>query len=120
MAYEDVYFWIFGPLALSWMISCLLFARLSMARIERQIVREGYSRPCEWDMQGMRVVTYAWVLAVPYKWVSRPAFRRLMDPGLVIRYASRGDRIRAKIFVALFYPTLIGILVGFFILDLNG
>lgn len=120
MPYEDIFFWVFGPLALSWMISCLLFARLSMARIEQQIIDDGYPRPCEWDMQGMRMVTYAWILAVPYKWVSSPGFRQIMDPSLIMRYANHGDRIRARIFMALFHPTMLGGLIGFFTLDLHG
>lgn len=118
MQFEDVFFWIFGPVLITWIISCLVFARLSMARIERAIVAEGHPRPCEWDMQGMRIVTYALVIVAPYKWVSRPEFRRLMDPDLVRPHATPADRMRARLFITLLSIMLLTGAIGFFGLEL--
>lgn len=88
------YFWIFGALMIATFVSWLIFARLSMARIERSMAKDGLPRPCPWDGPGARIVLYAYAIALPKKLAERLDIRLINDP-LVRRYASGADWFRA-------------------------
>lgn len=94
----DWFFWSFGIAMAVMFASWLVFGRLTTARIEREIRKDGLPRPCPWDGPGARIVWYAWAIALP---VGR--FNRLDDPmidvSLVRRYATRIDRVIATVMV---------------------
>lgn len=98
-------------------IAVIAFARLSMARIERQIMTDGFPRPCPWDGPGARILWYAHAIAVP---VGR--FNRVDDPlidtTLVRRYATRADVIRGWVVLVFSYLYLAVVIVGGFQLEL--
>lgn len=79
---------------MSFFISWLLFGRLSMARIERDLARNGLPRPCSWDGPGARIMWYAYAIALP---VGR--FNRTDDPVidvlLIKNNATQNDQWRA-------------------------
>lgn len=79
--------------------SWLVFGRLCMARIERELKTEGIRRPCPWDGPGARIVWYAWAIAIP---VGR--FNKLDDPfidvPLVRERATRQDKVIATVMLA--------------------
>lgn len=79
---------VFAITAFSW----IAFARLSMARIEQAIIRDGGERPAPWDGIGMRTVWYAWAIAVPvghWNWRDDPT----IDVPKVRSHATRFDRV---------------------------
>lgn len=95
---EGWFYWAFMVAMIATFISWLFFGRLTMARIEKDIERDGLSRPCPWDGPGARIVWYAWAIAIP---VGR--FNKKDDPlinvSLVRHYANGFDRITATVMV---------------------
>jgi|SRR5690625_691398 len=91
---ESVFFWCSGFLLAAMFASWLLFARLTMARIERDLKADGYPRPAPWDGVGGRALWYAWAIALPLgPW--NPEDDPLINVKLVRRYANRSDKLRA-------------------------
>jgi hypothetical protein len=78
-------------------ISWIVFARLTMARIEREIEAAGLPRPAQWDGLGYRVLWYLHAIIFPVGIWNRPD-DPLIDVSLVRRYATRKDIIRGWIF----------------------
>ena len=78
-------------------ISWIVFARLTMARIERAICADGLPRPAQWDGMGYRALWYLHAIIFPVG-----IWNRLDDPlidvALVRRYATRADIIRGWVF----------------------
>jgi hypothetical protein len=83
---------LFITMAIAW----ISFARLSMARIEREIIRDGFPRPSPWDGPGARILWYATAISLPIGRFNR-ADNPLIDVPLVRRYATRADIIRGRI-----------------------
>ena len=91
---EDIIFYsgliTFFAMATSW----ILFARLSMTRIERDMKADGLPRPCSWDGPGVRVLWIAWAISVPVG-----PFNLVNDPSIdvltVRKYANANDKKRA-------------------------
>ncbi|MEJ2669829.1 MAG: hypothetical protein P8077_06105 [Gammaproteobacteria bacterium] len=75
-------------------ISWISFARLSMARMERDMKADGLPRPCPWDGPGVRVLWIARAISVPVGW-----FNSAGDPSIdvltVRKYATANDKKRA-------------------------
>src|SRR5690554_2008907 len=109
-------FWITGPVMITMFISWLIFRRLTMGRIERQIKADGLPRPCPWDGPGARIMWYAYAIALP---VGR--LNRVDDPfinvPLVRSYATRGDAVRG--WMLIISGMLFGVIatVSWFVLD---
>lgn len=91
MSSEWTFFWVSMPALALMFISWLGFARLTMARIEKQLKAEGKPRPCPWDGPGGRVVLYAYVIVLPENLAKR-IHTRLIDAPLVRSYALPKDR----------------------------
>lgn len=102
----------------AYFLSWLVFARLSMARIERAILADGHPRPCPWDGPGVRTLWYARAIAFP---VGRrnPVDDRLIDVPLVRRYATRADRIRSWFLMVSGFVCTVVTLGTWFLLDSN-
>lgn len=79
-------------------VSWLFCGRLSMARAERDIEKDGLSRPCPWDGPGARIVWYAWAIALPVGRLNRTD-DPLINVSLVRRYANGFDRVTARLTV---------------------
>lgn len=72
-------------------LSWLLFARVSMARIEKDMRDDGLTRPCPWDGVGGRAVWYAFAIGLPIS-AFNPRHDPLIDVPLVRQYAKPIDR----------------------------
>ena len=79
-------------------ISWISFARLSMARIEKQMKRDGITRPSAWDGIGLRVLWYAYAIVLPVGIWNR-ADDPFIDVPTVRRYATTFDRKLGLIFM---------------------
>lgn len=93
----DVFFTAFGIITMIALPSWIAFARLTMARIEREIRTDGLPRPAPWDGVGYRVLWYLHAIIFPVG-----IWNRLDDPlidvALVRRYSTRADIIRGWVF----------------------
>ncbi|BFM05526.1 hypothetical protein [Halioxenophilus aromaticivorans] len=98
----------FVLLAIFW----IAFARISMARIERDIKRDLGTRPAKWDGIGARAVWYSHAIVVPLgKWnlPNDPLFA----VELVRKYAKPKDKTLGLLFMISGYSFLIVGLSGF-------
>jgi|SRR5690606_21424799 len=75
-------------------ITWIIFARLSMARIESEIKNDKFL----WDGTGGRIIFYAYAIALPEK-MARRIDERLIDASLVRKYATRADWMRGISFL---------------------
>lgn len=106
------FLFIFLGMAVSW----ISFARISMARIERDMKRDGLPRPAPWDGVGARALWYATAIVLPvgnWNLPNDPFFDNLT----VRRYAKPIDK---TIGLALIVTALAGIflvLVGAWFFD---
>ena len=95
-------------------ITWITFARLSMARIERDMKKDGIPESFVWDGIGGRIFFYSYAIAFPEKVAKR--FNRLIDVSLVRRYSNNGDWLRGVMFLATTYTwiifTFLGIVIG--------
>lgn len=118
--FDDPRDWFFVAtffLSMATFISWIVFARLSMATIERKIMEEGYPRPCPWDGPGVRTITYAWAITIPVgRWnrLDNP----FMDVPGALRHATRADRIRGWALMIPSHIMLIVGLIGWFVFDI--
>jgi hypothetical protein len=108
----------FGILAVVTCICWLCFARLTMARIEREMKRDGLSRSSSWDGVGLRVLWYLYAIVLPVGDWNR-ADDPMIDVPTVRRYATRFDRILGMIFFVAGNTWVIVIVLGeiFFKID---
>ena len=95
---EWMFFWVCIPVVSLALISWLVFARLAMGRIEKQLKAEGKPRPCPWDGPGGRVVLYAYAIALPARMAERIHIQ-LIDVSLIRRYTIPQDRWLAFVFL---------------------
>lgn len=102
--------WHFGALMMGTFISWLIFVRLSMARIERAMKRDGVPRPCPWDGPGARIVLYAYAIALPQRIAERMDIR-LIDVPLVRRYASHADWFPALVFLIVGHSFVVSVFI---------
>lgn len=114
-AWYQISFCVLGGVTfLSW----LCFARLSMARIEREMSRDGLPRSSAWDGVGLRALWYVYAIALP---VGR--WNRTDDPMIdvptVRRYATPFDRLLGTILFISGNGWVILIVVGGMWLDLG-
>ena len=89
---KEFEFWLtvlFFSLFIFTAVAWLLFARLSMARIERSIEEDGLPVGFQWDGVGGRIVFYALAIVLPLKMAMR--IDQLIDVELVRKYATRKD-----------------------------
>ena len=96
----------------------IAFARLTMGRIEGEIVRDGNPRPSRWDGVGARTPGYAYSIACPGHGWDDPG-NPIIDVALVQRYATSADRTRAWIFIATGGLFLLHVLLAVLIFDLR-
>lgn len=89
---EGWYYTFFGLFLIITFISWLGFARFSMARIERQMQKDGLVRPASWDGVGLRALWYASAIAFPVGIFNR-AEDPLIDVPTVRRYSTSFDRV---------------------------
>lgn len=110
----NLFFLVFGLLAMITFISWIAFARLSMARIEREMRADGLPRPCPWDGVGGRAIWYAWAIALPIG-----PWNRLNDPLIdvprVRQYASRRDVILGRWLMGSGYTFVVIGVAGWFL-----
>ena len=85
----------FIAIAVAW----IAFARLTMGRIEREIIRDGLPRPSRWDGIGARTPGYVFSIACPGHGWDDPG-NPIIDVALVQRYATKADHTRAWFFLA--------------------
>jgi len=99
-------------------VAWIVFARVSMARIERRLTVEGHPRPCPWDGTGARTLWYAYAITLP---VGR--WNRLDDPFIEVsavrRYSTRADRVRGSVLMISGYCLLMLIVAWWFLFDLG-
>src|SRR5690554_2243778 len=91
------FMWVFGLGAVSTSISWLIFAPLTMRRIEKQMRQDGMPEGFIWDGIGGRVVFYAYAILFPEKGALR--IERLIDVRCVRSYATKADWWRSSFFV---------------------
>jgi hypothetical protein len=96
---EDWYILLSGGVMLLSFLSILLFGRATMAPMEKKIEQDGLPRPCPWDGPGVRILWYAYAIALPVGRLNR-ADDPLIDVPLVRRYATKGDKARAVMLLA--------------------
>ena len=92
-------------------IAWISFARLTMARIEREIKRDGLPRPCPWDGPGARALWYASAISLPVGRFNR-ADNPMIDVPLVRKYATRADVIRGRILLVTVYLGTVVTVIG--------
>ncbi|QCF27146.1 hypothetical protein [Hydrocarboniclastica marina] len=108
---RDLFFAVFGILMLTTFISWLLFARFSMARIERQMLRDGVGRPASWDGFGLRVLWYASAISFPVG-VFNQSDDPLIDVPKVRSYARQYDRLLGWVLMVSGLCFVISVFVG--------
>ncbi|WP_097459077.1 hypothetical protein [Mangrovitalea sediminis] len=93
------------------------FARLSMARIEREMRQDGLPRPAHWDTMGLRVHWYASAIAFNSQRMNR-ADKLFIDVEAIRRYATPFDRKLSIAFLISGYSFCVVGLVGAWLLGL--
>jgi len=105
------FFWSFGTGMMATFISWLIFARLSMSRIERDMKRDKLADMFAWDGIGGRIIFYAYAIVLPERMATR-IDGRLIDALLVRKYANYADRIRGFVFLMATNIWLLIVLAG--------
>lgn len=96
-------------------IAWILFARLTMARIEKSMEADGLPKGFAWDGVGGRVVFYAYAIILSEKNALR--IERLIDVRLIRDYANANDWWRGLFFIVVTNLWLIITFVGAAITD---
>lgn len=108
--YTIILFSLFLFMAIAW----LIFARLTMHRIELQMKNDNIPDSFLWDGIGGRIFFYAFAIAFPVGLAKR--MNQLIDVSLVRSYSNEADMYRGIIFLIATFGctvvTLIGILIG--------
>jgi len=114
---KDWFFLVSGIVCMTMFVSMLVFGRLTMAAIEKKVKRDGLPRPCSWDGPGARIVWYAYAIGFPLG-----RFNRIDDPmidvGLVRKYATPADRVRAIVLLTSGNLFLLMLLIGVVAFDI--
>ena len=109
--YENIYFVIgigtFILLAVFW----ISFARISMARIEREIISDGKVPPGQWDGLGARVHFYCHAVVLPLNLVKR-IDNPIFNYSLAREYARKGDRVLGLLFFLSALAFLLCVFIG--------
>lgn len=90
--------WVFGIGAISTGIFLLLFAQLTMRRIEKQIKSDNALSYQPLDFGGSRIITYAYAIIFPEHIALRIA--RLIDVRLIRSYANKTDWVLGLLLIA--------------------
>ncbi len=98
---------LFFIMAASW----IAFARLSMARIEREMRQDGLSRPSPWDAMGLRVLWYATAIASNNPRLHR-ADEPFIDVSTVRSYAKPIDKKLGLVFLIAGYSFSVVAVIG--------
>lgn len=110
-AQEDVFFTILGILFFAMAFFWIGFARLTMARIEREMKRDGLTRPSAWDGVGYRALWYAYAIVLPVgDWNRRDD--PFIDVPTVRSYAKPFDRKLGLLFMISGFLFLFLVLLG--------
>lgn len=118
MATEQIIITFFGISFVCMAISWISFARISMARIEKDIKRDGLTRPASWDGTGARALWYSHAIVFPLsKWnlPNDPFF----DVMTARRYSKPLDKTLGITFIVSSYSTILLTLVCAIFLDFN-
>ncbi|MBR9980398.1 MAG: hypothetical protein KFF50_05160 [Desulfatitalea sp.] len=99
---EGAFLFVFLVVTMAGFLSWIFFARLTMARIEREMRADGLPRPASWDGIGYRALWYSHAMVLPIGIWNQPD-DPLIDVPLVRRYAKRADIIRAWVFFVSMY-----------------
>jgi hypothetical protein len=99
-------------LAIFW----IAFARISMSRIEREIVRDTGVRPASWDGVGARAHWYSHAIVVPLGNWNLPN-NPLFNVKEVRKYAKPIDKTLGLLFMISSYLSL-AVLIGGWIIDI--
>jgi len=105
------FFWSFGAGTMATFISWLVFARLSMARIERDMKRDKLTDMFAWDGVGGRIIFYAYAIVLPER-IGKRIDGLLIDALLVRKYSNCADRIRGFVFLMATNIWLLIVLAG--------
>ena len=114
---KDWFFLISGFVGVAMLISMLTFGRLTMAVIEKNIKRDGLPRPCPWDGPGARIIWHAYAIGLPVGRLNR-IDDPMIDVGLVRKYATAADRLRAVVLLVSSNAFLVVLLIGAFAFDI--
>lgn len=115
-------FW-YAILTLVFFVLCgtswILFGRLTMGRIERQIRKENLKLPANWDSLGYRIFGFA--RAVVFDKRCLPSKDEIMvDTSAIRRFVTPRDRVFALIFMAFTYSFVAIVMVGVFFFNVQG
>ncbi|GAA3580419.1 MULTISPECIES: hypothetical protein [Marinobacter] len=98
-------------------LSWILFGRLTMGRIEKDIRKENLELSARWDALGYRIFGFA--RAVVFSERRLPGKNEVMvDATLIRRFANPRDRLLGIIFMVSVYSLLVVVLFGVFLFDL--
>ena len=115
---EGIFVFVTIIAAFAMSFSWIAFARLSMARIEREMKGDGLTRPSGWDGVGYRALWYAYAIVLPVG-----DWNRADDPFInvptVRRYAKPFDKKLGLVFMLsgflfLFVVVLGGPVLGYY------
>lgn len=110
---SDWCMWAFVTGLVGTAIFLLLFAQLTMRRIEKQIKQDKVETYQSLDFGGTRIITYAYVIVLPEKIASR--MDRLINVGLVRHYANKRDWFLGLGFILAGDAWIISVMLCFFL-----
>jgi len=84
---------LFFTFAISWFV----FSRVSVKRIDKEMAADGVPKACPVDIIGLRVLTIAAAISMPYNSIINPEVTMFMDIRPIQPYAKKHDRILAFI-----------------------
>ena len=120
---KDLFFPVFGLAFFSFAISLLVFTRRTVARIERDMEKDGIPRPALWDGVGARVFWYAYSIGIDEGHWLRPRNNEfsefIFESRLIVDYVIPSDRRRARIFLITTTVFMVTMLGGWWFLDLG-
>src|SRR5690625_2585397 len=115
---KDWFFLISGLVGVAMLISMLTFGRLTLVLIEKNIKRDGLPRPCPWDGPGARIIWHAYAIGLPVGRLNR-IDDPMIDLGVVRKYATAADRLRAVVLLVSSAGFLVVLLIGALAFDIE-
>ncbi|WP_221794014.1 hypothetical protein [Oceanobacter mangrovi] len=116
MIVDFIYNWVGGLSMLIFLVSWVLFARLSVPAIDRRMIADGHDRACRWDQLGMRTFWIATAVAFPFGSILNNKYDPSIDGETVHQYGRRFDRALALILslsgLIFIVILLLGLLLG--------